>query len=210
MWVYSRTTPCFSVMFGIRTKVPGSSIVPNRLKRQDPMSRCVTVSVRREIRGRGCTSLETSFPDAAPGVCIVRYTATNICDFYYESRRRFDSTVGKRLSYRFSRARIWPPGLLFPSKYADYSSASHVFVLHRAAIHYLAPGKTEIYYFPALTTCYLCPAVWFSDFSKSPRETYLGDTPRALIFIKRRAFRGEFMRDGRWFGTHLRSRNTTL
>lgn len=117
---------------------------PKRLKRQDPMSRCNGL---RPLRSLGLyIPLETSFPDAALGVCIVRYTATNICNFDYENRRRFDSSVGKRDATTsasiFSSAYLTPE-LLFPSKYADYSSASHVFVLHRVAIRYLTAGKTE-------------------------------------------------------------------
>lgn len=91
-----------------------------------------------------CTSLEMSFPDAAPGVCLARYTATNICDSDYESRRQFDSTVGKGGTRRANPVSIFPaPGLLFPSKYADYSSAASRFCITSGRDTLSRAGKTE-------------------------------------------------------------------
>lgn len=97
----------------------------------------------------------------------------------YESRRRFDSTVGKRrhetrdsgidFLERVS-APLRRPELLFPSKYADYFGASHVFVLHRTRDTLSRQdGRRKFIISPRLATCYLCPAVWFLDFLKPPR-----------------------------------------
>lgn len=141
------------LFLGICTKVSGSSVVPNRPERRDPTS-----------PSRGGPHI--------PGdvVSRCRDTCREIhCDEYLRLRLRKSKAIRfNRRERRYARLRVsifldayLTPGLLFPSKYADYSSASHVFVLHRAAIRYLAPErrKTEIYYFPTVTTCYLCPAV---------------------------------------------------
>lgn len=105
----------------------------------------VTAFVRREIWGAP-HPWRCRIQMPRPG--IARYAATNICDSDYENRRRFDSTpfvakgeVRATTVSMFLGAYLTPG--LFPSKYPDYSSASHVFVLHRVRDTLSRAGKTE-------------------------------------------------------------------
>lgn len=153
------------VFLGICTKVSGSSIVPNRLKRWDPTSRCNGPS--RSLEG-------STSPEDVVSRCRTRDTYREIhCDEYLRLRLRKSKAIRfNRRERRYETRAVLPyidflgrvsyPRAAFSLRNMLIIRAPVTFLYYnRAAIRYLAPErrKTEIYYFPAVTTCYLCPAV---------------------------------------------------
>lgn len=126
--------------------------------------RDVTALVRREVWG-------LYIPGDVVSRCRTRGMSREIhCDEYLRLRLRKSKAI--RFNRRERRYETRESRIDFPCPLRAAFSLEicwlfgrrvTFFVLHRAAIRYLAPErrKTEIYYFPSATTCYLCPAVWF-------------------------------------------------
>lgn len=145
--------------------------------------------VRREVWG-------LHIPGDVVSRCRTRGMHREIhCDEYLRLRLRKSKAIRfKRREvrtrhaispYRFSRERprIWPSGYFFlrnmliiraPVTFLYYIGPRYVISRRK-------DGRRKFIISSTVTTCYLCPAVWFSGFSKSPREATLA-TRRVLLF----------------------------